>query len=138
MAHSIQVHIPVIVEITVIDNGDIVDVGTPYISRDALYSLGDGTDTWDESTEEWRRATEDEWDVADSAVESALRLSYGRTTCEVCSTPKSAPIIGGYTLPVDITDDSGEVLWECGTVVNACDTCVSNAMTQQQQERRGQ
>ena len=75
MAHSIQVHIPVIVEIKVTDNGDIADVGTPYINRDALYALGDGTDTWDESTEEWRRATEEEWDVADGAVENTLRLA---------------------------------------------------------------
>lgn len=63
----IQVHYPVVVEVTVEvnENGEtinVLDTGKPYI--DAEVSVGwDDNDVWDDDAQEWRRATETEWDA---------------------------------------------------------------------------
>ena len=138
MAHSIQVHVPVIVEITVIDNGDIVEVGTPYINRDAAYALGDGTDTWDESTEEWRRANEQEWDVADAEVERCLKRSQKLGDCWICDAPET--VSGSderIVVPFDVSHPDGTHRWREGDKVLACDTCTVHIQMDADRERRG-
>ncbi len=70
MNKQIQVHYPVLVEMTVDETGSILNIHKPYI--DVEVAIGnDGNDAWDIDNEEWFRANENEWDAGAAIIRLA-------------------------------------------------------------------
>ena len=74
MNKQIQVHYAVVVEMTVDEDGTILDIHKPYI--DAEVAVGNnGDDTWDVTEEKWYRADEYEWDAGAGIIRLAADRS---------------------------------------------------------------